>query len=161
MRKIRSFASQSPAIIISLIALTFSLGSGAGYAASTVTSHPAKATKITWHHLKLINGWKSAQKEYGENWGYPSYAISNGVVYLSGAISNSAGPNNEAVAVLPRGYRPSTMATFAVAGASVLEGDSDDGSVFVFPDGGITTGLASVDSTAFTSLTGVTFALGS
>jgi hypothetical protein len=84
MKRFRALARQSPAIVISLIALTFSLGSGAGYAASVAAHHPA-ATKITWHGLGLRNGWKAAAKGFGT--GKPAYTVSNGVVYLTGAAS--------------------------------------------------------------------------
>ena len=75
----RSIAKQSPAIVISLIALTYSLGSGAGWAASDATTHPAKAApKPTWHALSLKNQWKSAAKGYDA--ARPQYTIVNDVV---------------------------------------------------------------------------------
>ena len=41
MRNVRSIASQSPAVVISLLALFFALGSGAGYAATTAAGPAA------------------------------------------------------------------------------------------------------------------------
>ena len=80
MNRLRSLMHQSPAIVISLIALTFSIGGGAGYAASAASTHPA-VTKITWHHLSLRAGWHALAA--GFHTGHPSYTVSNRIVYLT------------------------------------------------------------------------------
>jgi hypothetical protein len=82
MRRLRSLAARSPAIVIATVALILSVGGGAGYAASVlngsqialhsipadrIQAHgigsaelkPAKPAKVTWHRLPLVNGWKS------------------------------------------------------------------------------------------------------
>jgi hypothetical protein len=121
MKRIKALASQSPAIVISVIALTFSLGGGAGYAASTATGQAA--TKITWHRLSLRGTWKPAAA--GFHVGRPAYTVSNGVVYLTGvaARANQALPLPAVIGVLPRGARPShnlwfTAYNYAAAGES-------------------------------------------
>jgi hypothetical protein len=154
MKSMRSFARQSPAIVISIMALTFSLGTGAGYAASRTTA----STTLAWHRLTLINGWKSAAHYYasdGQNWGYPAYAISNGVVYLSGSIVKSTDTND--FAVLPKGARPAVSLSIPVAGAPALVGTNDDGAIYIDPDGAMFFGAQNSDSINFTSLSGVSF----
>src|SRR5712692_3830750 len=122
MPRLRSFAGQSPAIIISVIALIFSLGGGAGYAAtmlngrqnaprsiqgSRLLNHgtgPARlrAASLTWHLLTLVNGWKPVARSL--HFGRPAYAVSGGIVYLRGAMKS--GPSLPVFAHLPRGARP-------------------------------------------------------
>jgi len=154
MKRLRALASQSPAIVISVIALTFSLGGGAGYAATATSSHPA--TKITWHSLALRNNWKPAAKGFQVGW--PKYAVSNGVVYLTGvaARSNQSSPIPSVIGVLPKGARPThnlwmTAFNYAAAGASEIE-IATNGNVEVLGNGG--------DENYFTSLAGISFALG-
>ena len=60
--------------------------------------------KITWHPLHLINGWKSASNIELET-GTPSYAVSGGVVYLTGAIIRPTG-SSPTFAMLPKNARP-------------------------------------------------------
>jgi hypothetical protein len=120
MRRLRSMAAQSPAIVISVLALLFSLGSGTGYAVAlmngnqiargsipasrlephSIGSPQLKATTITFHKLHLINGWES-----GPVFGAASYAISGGVVYLAGAVAQPTG-NESLCARLPKAARP-------------------------------------------------------
>jgi hypothetical protein len=85
MNRFPALVSQSPAIIISLIALTFSLGGGVGYAA-TVAQSPA-AVKITWQAIALRNKWAPAAKGFAV--GRPAYTVSNGVVYLTGVAARA------------------------------------------------------------------------
>ena len=87
----RGFLANSPAIAISILALVFALGSGAGYAASTVGG----TTKPVWHNLKLARHWSGGLK----------YTIINDVVYLSGWAGSSS--NNPGImTTLPRAARP-------------------------------------------------------
>jgi hypothetical protein len=155
MKRFRALARQSPAIVISLIALTFSLGSGAGYAASVATQHPA--TKITWHALGLRNSWKPAAKGFAA--GGPAYTVSNGVVYLTGvaARANQSLPIPSVIGVLPKSARPRHNLWFqaynyAANGESAIE-VSTSGGIEVFGNGG--------DENYFTSLAGIEFPLGS
>lgn len=110
MRRLRTLTAQSPAIVISIIALVFSLGGGAGYAAagSRTGQHRAstaqpRATAFTWHNLHLINGWKPAPDVVDS--GRPAYALRGGIVYLRGAIYQPV-PGSGKFAFLPPGTRP-------------------------------------------------------
>src|SRR5215469_5843377 len=60
---------------------------------------------LTWHKLRLLNGWKSAESIWGT--GDPAYAVSHGVVYLSGSAFQASG-SNAALAVLPKIARPAS-----------------------------------------------------
>jgi hypothetical protein len=166
MSRIRSTLKQSPAIVIALTALTFSLGGGAGYAASTAARPAiATATKVHWAKLKLINGWKSGQnylKADRVNTGAPAYAVVNGVVYLSGSIdSTNSSIYGRPFAVLPRGARPTHTLSIAAVGEPFATGDTDTGNVAVSPKGVLYTDMLSSDNLSFTFLSGVSFALGS
>jgi hypothetical protein len=87
-------------------------GGGAALASSstpvttqaTSGAHAAAATssQVTWHPLHLINGWKTmSAKDYGA----PSYAIQDGVLYLSGILTPPRSGLPE-FAVLPAGAHP-------------------------------------------------------
>jgi hypothetical protein len=148
---------QSPAIIISLIALTFSLGGGIGYAASATTAK-APATKITWHALGLKGQWRNAAKA-GFAVGGPAYTVSNGIVYLTGAVdrANQSLSLPAEIAVLPKGARPTHNLWFgafneAASGGAFIE-IASSGAVIVGGSGG--------DQNYFTSLAGIEFPLGS
>jgi hypothetical protein len=147
MGRFRSTMRQSPAIIISLIALTFSLGGGIGYAAS-VTTAKTPATKITWHRLGLINKWHEVFVTNGA----PSYAISNGIVYLYGAMQG--GTTNE-FAVLPKAARPKNTLYIAV-----YNDDNSGGSAWldVTPRGQMF--INGPDDTILSSIAGVSFPAG-
>src|SRR5260370_4886320 len=111
MRHLRSLAAQSPAIAISVVALTFSVGTGAyaagmldgrqiapgsipgnRIAAHSVGSRQLAPAVIRWHALHLRNGWVSSNGAYQT--GSPSYAVSNGVVYLSGSLNQPSGSSS-------------------------------------------------------------------
>jgi hypothetical protein len=153
MKRARSIVTQSPAIILSVIALIFSLGGGAGYAASVATSHPA-VTKIHWHALSLRNGWHSAGPAF--HVGNPEYTVSNGVVYLTG-VADRSNTSLPVLGVLPKGARPRHLLSlpafnYAANGESSLE-ISPNGDIQVLGNGG--------DEYYFTSLAGISFPLGS
>lgn len=152
MRRFRALASQSPAIVISVIALTFSLGGGAGYAASVASSHPA--TKITWHRLSLKNGWHSGAGTFAGT-GTPAFTVSNGVVYLTGVADHSSSASASPLALLPKGARPRHTPWFAGFN------EAASGGVFVKIDplGHVT--VEGPDADYFSSLAGVSFPLGS
>ncbi len=132
---------------MSVIALTFSLGGGAGYAASVATAK-APVTKITWHKLGLINKWHEV---FATN-GPPSYAISNGIVYLYGAMQ---GGTTGEFAVLPKAARPKNTLWIAV-----YNDDNSGGSAWldVTPSGKMY--INGPDDTILSSLAGVTFPAG-
>jgi len=154
MSRFRTIMNQSPAIVISVIALTFSLGGGAGYAASVAAK--ASPPKITWHALSLKNGWKAAAAAY--HTGKPEYTVSNSIVYLTGVASraNQSAPLGE-LGLLPKSARPKhdlwfTAFNYAGGGESSIEVGSN-GQVVVLGNGG--------DENFFTSLAGIEFPLGS
>jgi hypothetical protein len=153
MRRFRSAMRQSPAIVISLIALTFSLGGGMGYAASVATAK-APATKITWHALGLRGGWHAAGKAFDT--GNPAYTVSNGIVYLTGTADH-AGTSLPTLAVLPKGARPTHNLWFAAFNEAAAGGVW----VEISPNGAITIGGSGGDQDFFTSLAGIEFPLGS
>ena len=144
MARLRSFVVQFPAIVVAALALAFSLGGGAGYAASAA-DQPAS---VVFHGLKLINGWS----KYGAGTGAPSYAVSNGVVYLSGGMHQTAGSNE--FAVLPKGARPTHtlwIGVYSEATTSAFLEITPSGAMFI---GGS-------DDQFFSSLAGVSFVAGS
>jgi hypothetical protein len=71
---------------------------------ATTGAHAGAATsnQVTWHPLHLVSGWKAMSDKY---YGAPSYAIQDGVLYLSGILTppRSGAPE---FAVLPVGARP-------------------------------------------------------
>ena len=151
-KRFRALASQSPAIVISVVALTFSLGGGAGYAASVATSHPA--TKITWHKLSLRNGWHSGPSSFTGT-GAPSYTVSNGIVYLTGVADHASASSLPTLAILPKGARPKHILWFTAFN------EAASGGVFVRIDPGGHVSVQGPDASYFTSLAGVSFPLGS
>jgi hypothetical protein len=109
--------------------------------------------KTGWHDLALLNAWQSEQVTY--HTGTPSYRVSDGVVYLAGAVDQSAGA--DVIAVLPVSARPAHklfISTYTFAGAI--------GTLQINPDGSLSV-LGNPQSTAqlFTSLAGISFAAGS
>src|ERR1700722_919638 len=103
MPRFRPLASQSPAIVIAMCALVFSLGGGA-YAAGLSQGHAGKsAPAFQWHKLSLTDGWKAAGSA---TYGTPSYAIKDGTLYLSGILAAPKGQAKPEFAKLPSGARP-------------------------------------------------------
>jgi hypothetical protein len=145
--------NQSPAIVISVIALVFSLGGGAGYAATVVAK--AAAPKTTWHKLSLRNGWASAAKGYDA--GTPSYTVINGVVYLTGAVSRSSSAGSTVIGVLPKSARPKHVLAFAAFNYS----STGESSFYVDPNGDVEVLGNGGDENFFTSLNGIVFPIGS
>jgi hypothetical protein len=154
MSRIRSSMRQSPAIVIALIALTFSLGGGAGYAASVSAAKAPAATKITWHALSLRSGWHAAAKGYGA--ANPQYTVSNGIVYLDGAVSRTSQALPALIGVLPRGSRPSHWLTFEGENYAA-SGETD---IQIAPNGDVYVNGSGGDEYYFQSLDGIQFPLG-
>ncbi len=117
MGRIRSLVTQSPAIVISILAVALSIGGGA-YASthgstsnyppvpvgnSPVATQAATAAGVTWTSLSLINGWTSENGTYGT--GNPKVSLQGGIVYLSGSLAQST-PGNSEFAILPSSFRP-------------------------------------------------------
>jgi hypothetical protein len=141
MRSVRSVLVQSPAVAISLVALVFAMGSGAGYAATTAHSDTAR---IAFHVLGLHSHWQ----------GRLDYGVSGGVVYLAGSAGNSQG-NHVSMTTLPPGARPTRQLDL-----TVNLGSLGVGVVQVTPDGQVVV-FASGNDFTFVSLDGVEFPLGS
>lgn len=142
-----------PAVVAATVA------SGAAAAAAQPQSQPqspatahrttAPATVISWHALTLTNGWKSASMSKLVT-GTPAYALSNGVVYLRGAIERPAGQTSLPFAQLPTQVRPSHnlyLTAYTAEGAA--------GILWISHTGGITADEGNASS--FTSLSGISY----
>ena len=108
MGRFRSLIAQSPAIVISLLAVVLSVGGGA-YASTQLSAANSPAasqtalTGVTWTSLTLINGWVSENGAFQS--GNPKVAQQGGIVYLSGSLGQPSGSTSE-FAVLPSADRP-------------------------------------------------------
>jgi hypothetical protein len=146
MKSLRSVAAQSPAIVISVLALILSAGGGAAYAATSARRAPA----ITWHKLTLLHGWKSSQSQYDS--GNPEYSVSNGVVYLAGSLHQASGTSQE-FAVLPKAARPTHdlwITVYTMSGTS--------GTLYIGANGDMAaTSLTPADAQDYTSLATVSY----
>jgi hypothetical protein len=153
--RFRTIMSQSPAIVISVIALTFSLGGGAGYAATVIAK--GSAPKITWHALPLKNSWLAAGSAFST--GNPEYTVSNNIVYLTGVAHRTdqslAIPS--VIGVLPKSARPKHNLWFGAYNYAA-GGESD---IAVFTNGDVEVLGNGGDENYFTSLAGIEYPLGS
>lgn len=142
-RSISAVRTASAAIAIPLAALSLAAGVGSASAAS------ANATAgVTWHKLTLINGWKSSQTAYGT--GNPSYAISGGVVYLSGSLN---GGTKTTFAVLPAAARPARKLYF-----TIYTVDGNSGTLVIRPNGSMSVFSTPASYAAlYTSLAAVSY----
>ena len=158
MSRFRSIIRQSPAIVISLTALTLSLGGGVGYAASVAEGN-ATVTRITWHPLLLRNQWRDAAKAGFKGVGNAAYTVSNAVVYLTGVVdrANQALPIPSVIGVLPKGARPSHTLWFPAFNEAAM----NESWIAIFPNGNVEVGGNGGDENYFTSLAGIEFPLGS
>jgi hypothetical protein len=146
MARFRLLVRQSPAIVIATLALVFSLGGGAGYAASS--AH--RSVRATFHKLTLKNGWKPVT---ANGIGAPSYAISGGVVYLTGGMDQPSG-SARTFAVLPVAARPKHTLWIGVFSEATTSAFLE-----VLPSGAMLIG--GDDRQSFASLAGVAFPVGS
>jgi hypothetical protein len=93
-------------IAVSAGAVVIAAGSAAAALASpgsaAAATHTSAASGFTWHPLHLINGWTVASPPV---YGRPSYAVRDGVLYLSGILQAPKSGEPE-FAVLPQGARP-------------------------------------------------------
>jgi len=150
MSRLRSLASQSPAIVIATLALVLSFVGGA--TAATVSDHSTKAP-VVWHQVTLTNGWK-----YG---GFGSlhaayYVDPSHIVHLRG--SARIGADGKAVFILPRAARPAHTISeilYASGGVAAAISIETSGKVMVFDQTGTDSSVRD-----FTSFDGVTFSLG-
>jgi len=150
MKVFSAFASRSVTFLISIGALVLALGGGA-YAAS---GHQTASANLTEHVLRLRNNWQSADP--GNSTGAPRWAVSNGVVYLSGSLTQpSAG--NTIFATLPKGARPSHIMYISIF---VSQG-APSGVLQVFPNGVMAAYSGNPQSAQdFSSLAGISFPVG-
>jgi hypothetical protein len=139
---LRGVLAHSPAIAISMLAVVFALGSGAGYAASAASNpHPPV---LAFHHLKMGRGWT----------GDLQYAYANGIVYLTGS-ANGNHRKTPVMAKLPRSIAPKDSIFIPI---SLADGD---GTLQVVHDGVIEPSApGGSDFLGFVSLGGVSFAAG-
>ena len=150
MPNLRSFVKQSPAIAISAAALVFAVGTGVSFATTTAQSVPGSsaehdgATILTWHRLPINKGWRGSLK----------YAVSNGVVYLSGLVQNHSLGTPD-VTRLPRGARPTSQDLVMPVAMS-----NGVGTIDVLSNGEVLR-LIGPKGAYFVSLSGVSFGLGS
>jgi hypothetical protein len=140
MRGNGSLVRGAAALMAPAVALAVTLGAGPAQAAAR-----APQAGVTWHKLTGINGWHARSASTGS----PAYAVSGGVVYLSGAVTSTG--TNPLFAVLPSVARPSHtlyVTVYTHAGAP--------GTIKIVPNGDI---RAVADPSAFryTSLAGVSF----
>jgi len=113
------------------------IGAGNGAAADMFTSlagvtYPAATSAET--PLQVLNGWQSGEGHSGAIGHGPSYYLSNGVVYLDGAVLNTG---SGAVAVLPPDARPThtlylTVGTGFTNNYSASLQINPDGSIYIF-----------------------------
>jgi hypothetical protein len=122
-------------------------GNAPAFTSLSAISYPA--VSMHTHKLALRNGWHSDQPVYAT--GDPSYAVSGGVVYLSGSV---AGGTKPAFTVLPKAARPARRLYIQVY---TLNGSR--GWLLILPNGQVrASGLLAAD---YTSLAGVSFPVAS
>ena len=117
-------------------AYTFASLAGVSFPTAAVKSHP----------LSLEHGWESSQSIY--NTGNPAYAVSNGVVYLSGSL-HSAGSSHLAF-TLPKAARPAHVMYI-----SVYTFDGAVGWLEILPTGQVD--VDGSDAASYTSLARISF----
>ena len=133
MGRFRSLAAQSPAIVISILAVALSFGGGA-YASTHVSagssaadSHSVATAGVSWTSLTLVNGWVSENAAFAS--GNPKVAQQNGIVYLSGSLAQPSGTNDQ-FATLPSADRPTHNMWI-----TVYTVDGSSGTLFIGHDG--------------------------
>jgi hypothetical protein len=139
MKRPRWILANYPAIAISMLALVFALGSGAGYAASTASS----SGQPVFHQLKLRPFWT----------GHAEYTVVDGVVYLSGDVVGHKNGHTEPVR-LPQSLAPRDTQTMPI---TLGKGD---GAVAIEPDGEVLVIEPGHGSDEFVSLAGVSYPIG-
>ena len=116
------------------------------------TSVALAVPKLVWHPLVLINGWGNY---FSTPHRAPAYAVdAQGVVHFRGGIST--GGNNYAFTILPAALRPSNTVYLT---ADTFGGTT--GRIIIYSDGSAhTQDPSGTASLGFTSLEGITYALG-
>ena len=93
----RGLVAQTPALVISVMALALSVGGAACHVSTQITGGRSQGVShattrsvtntVAFQTLTLINGWTSEQGTYDT--GNPSVGIQDGVVYLSGSLGQA------------------------------------------------------------------------
>jgi osmotically-inducible protein OsmY len=122
-------------------------GNADTFASLSAVSYPAA---VKSHNLALKNGWVSSQPNYGT--GNPAYAVSKGVVYLSGSM-HTTGTMTLAF-VLPKAARPGHILYI-----SVYTFDGSSGFLEILKSGQVY--VQGAQSNEFTSLAAVSFPVAS
>jgi hypothetical protein len=129
------------------------LAGAASASAAPTSDAPTRAvpaTGLTWHSLHTINGWQSAAS-YGT--GNPAWAVSKGVVYLSGSVGQGVLSNNVYFANLPRPARPSRVVIVPTYTYSDTSGWLE-----IYPNGAMyANSTLFSNAQSFTSLAGISF----
>ena len=116
-------------------------------------------TTVAQQSLQLLNGWQSANGQWGT--GNPSYSVTDGVIHLSGSLIGSQvtpglGDNAaEEFAVLPSGARPfwcSSTETYTYAGVPGVLAVEPTGEMDAYATGGH---IYNTPSAQYTSLAGI------
>ena len=123
-------------------------GNADTFTSLSAVSYPAAA--ITPHKLTLKNGWASSQPNYGT--GNPAYAVSRGVVYLSGSMHS--GGTAQLAFVLPKAARPAHLMYL-----SVYTFDGSTGWLQIRPNGQVN--AEGSGAAQYTSLAGISFPVAS
>jgi hypothetical protein len=164
MGRFRSLIAQSPAIVISLLAVVLSVGGGAYAstqlsAAGSPAAGQAATAGVSWTSLSLVNGWVSENAAFQS--GNPKVAQQSGIVYLSGSLAQPSGSSSQ-FATLPSSDRPTHnmwITVYTVNGTS--------GTLFIGHDGTMNaSSLSSCSGTqnsaqCFTSLATVSYPINS
>lgn len=158
MKGSRAYAVLTLALIISMIAVVLALGGGAyasAHSARQSQAVQARATgvRLTERALKLINGWQSAN--LGNDTGKPQFAVSAGVVHLSGSLK-APNPASTEFAVLPAWARPGHVLYLLI-----YTSEGAVGTLQIFPNGALVVYSGNPASAHdFASLAGVSFPVG-
>ncbi len=119
----------------------------AEYTSLAGISFPVSSTK--WHDIKLEGGWKSGASCYGT--AAPSYAVIDGIDYLSGSIYQASGDTG-LWADLPTAARSKDVLEI-----EVYTVDGTTGAVTITDSLGLASSNPFSDAEAFTSLAGIAY----
>jgi hypothetical protein len=149
----RPHAGHPVALAVSIMALVLSLSGGAYASAHSARPASAARVRLTEHTLKLMNGWQSADP--GNGTGKPRFAVSRGVIYLSGSLTQPS-PAGTEFAVLPGWARPGHVLYLLI-----YTSQGAVGTLQVFPGGALVVYSNNPASAKdFSSLAGVSFPVG-
>jgi hypothetical protein len=147
MGRFRSLISQSPAIVISVLAATLSLGGGA-FASTHLVAGPSQGsmhtlrlahsqaahntasnltTGVSWTPIVLQNGWVSSNATFTS--GNPKVALQGNIVYLSGSLHQSSGSSTVF------GFLPSTFRPTHNMWITIYTYDGTSGTLYIAQDG--------------------------